>query len=372
VLSSASASKHKERDKGDDVRNFHSQKNIHRGFTLVELLVVVVVIGIVTIMMSPIINELITAQRSAYFEKHRLNNQLIGAALMNYAANSTTFGRLPGAYSGSGYNKTIYNPSDATAAGIALTQALNQTGINPAEINDDGTASQNVRVYQLVSALTQTIPLYFQSGPLVTLTYDFGAIYLTACPKNTSSCNPSAATGVPGTSAAMSGGNYTTWASSGTDSAAFFVSSMPIQKQMLATTTQRLDKVRDSALAYLRSQQQTAAGGDTTNWYPNQTGASAAGSLSGAVPGTNQGCRDGWYDLSNGLVRVLPAIGLAAQEFGTTAWGGTVHYCRDYDPNGTKVADVAPHFAAIRIHSAVSLGLAPDAALPGNNIVLTF
>lgn len=342
------------------------------GFTLVELLVVVVVIGIVSIMMSPIYTDLITAQRSAYFEKHRLNNQLIGAALLNYSANSTQFGRLPAAYTGGGYTSTVYNPGDSTAAGVALSQALTQSGISPAEINDDGTTSKNVRVFQLVSGLTQQIPLYFQSGPLVTLTYDFGAIYLTACPKATSTCNPTAATGVPGSSTALSGSNFTTWATAGTDGPAFFVSSMPVQKQMLATTTQRLDKIRDSLLSFLRAQQMTAAGGDATNWYPNAAGASAPGGSAGSAPATNQGCRDGWYDLSNGSVLVLPTIGLGAQEFGLTAWGGAVQYCRDYDPTAAKTADAAPHFAAIRINAAVTSGVAPDASVPGNNIVLTF
>ena len=342
-----------------------SQTKTQRGFTLVELLVTVVIIGITTIMLTPVYNELLTAQRSAYLEKHRLNNQLIGAALMNYAANSTTTGRLPAAYTGAGYFNTIYDTSNAT-----LAAAMNQTGINPSEINSDGTTTQNIRVYQVVQTLSQSVPLYFQSGPLVTIDYDYGALYLTACPKATASCNPTAATGVPGTTpTALTALNYTTWATSGTDGPAFFVSSMPIQKQMLATTTQRLDKVRDSLLGYFRAQQQTAAGGDTTNWFP-KAGLSAVGSLAGATPGTNQGCRDGWYDLSNVAVLALPAVGLAVAEFGKTAWGGAVEYCRDYDPTITT-ANTVPHFAAIRINATVSSGIAPSAT-PGNNIVLTF
>lgn len=342
------------------------------GYTLVELLIVVVVLGIVSIMLSPIYNELMTMQRSAYLEKHRLNNQLIGVALMNYAANATANGRLPASYTGGVYTKTIYNPADVTASGIALTQALAQANVNPAEINDDATTAQNVRVYQVVAGLTQQVPLYFQSGPLVTLTYDYGAIYLTACPSGTAACNPTPATGVPGASVAMTAANFSTWNTAGTDGPAFFVSSMPIQKQMLATTVQRLDKVRDALVSYFRSNQTITAGGDITNWYPNQLGTTVAGSLTGATPGTNQGCRDGWYDLSDAGVAVLATVGLAAQEFGTTAWGGAVQYCRDYDPTGTKVANAVPHFAAIRIHATATSGIAPDAALPGNNIVLTF
>lgn len=341
-----------------------------RGFTLLELLVVVIILGIVGVMVAPLINDMASAQRSAYDEKHRLNNQVIATALMNYTANSTLTGRLPAPYTGSGFTKTIYNPSDSTAAGIALAQAMTQTDINPSEINHDGTAAQKVRVYQTVVGLTQAVPLYFQSGPLVTVTYDYGVIYLTSCPKSTSACNPTAATGVPGTSPALTSGNYTTWATAGTDGPATFVSSMPIQKQMLATTTQRLDKVRDSLMSTFRAQQQTGAGGDTTNWYPNQAGLSAAGSMTGATPATNQGCRDGWYDLSDAAVLVLPAVGLSAAEFGKTAWGGAIQYCRDYDPTATA-ANTPPHFSALRINSDVTSGAAPS-AVPGNNIVLTF
>jgi len=332
----------------------------------------VAVIGVVTILLAPIFNSLLTAQRLAYDEKHQLNNQLIASGLSSYAANSTQNGRLPLPYTGGGYTMTVYNPADGSSAGLALAQALTQSGINPSEINDDGTASKNVRVYQLVQGLTQQVPLYFRSGPLVTLTYDFGAIYLTACAKSDNTCNPNPATGVPGDSPALSASNYTTWSPSGGDGRAHFVSSLPIQKQMLATTVQRLDKVRDTLLSYLRTQQVTAAGGDTTNWYPNQAGTAAPGSLTGANPAINQGCRDGWYNLSAAGVLVLPTVGLAAQEYGITAWGGAIEYCRDYDPTGTGTPDAPPHYAAIRIHANVSAGLAPDGAVPGNNIVLTF
>lgn len=331
---------------------------------------VVIIMGILALMMAPILSDMGSAQRSAYDEKHRLNNQMIAAAFMNYAANSTQSGRLPAPYTGSGFANTIYNSADSTAPGIALAQAMTQTDINPSEINHDGTAAQNVRVYQSVAGLTQAVPLYFQSGPLVTITYDYGAIYLSSCPKTTGACNPTAASGVPGTSPAMTAGNYTTWAVTGTDGAATFVSSMPIQKQMLAATTQRLDKVRDSLMSTFRAQQQTGAGGDVTNWFPNQLGLSAAGSMTGAAPGTNQGCRDGWYDLSDAAVLVLPAIGLAAAEYGRTAWGGIVQYCRDYDPSVTA-ANTPPHFSAIRINADVTSAAAPS-VVPGNNIVLTF
>ena len=342
------------------------------GFPLTELLIVIVIIGIVSAALAPEFSALLTAQRSAYVQKHHLNNQLIGAALLGYAANSTQTGRLPAPYSGNGYTSTVYNPGDGSGAGVALANALTQSGINPSEINDDGTAFQAVRVYQLVQGLAQQVPLYFQSGPLVTLSYDFGAVYLTTCAKSSVSCNPTPATGIPGASAALTPGNYGSWSAVDPDARAHYVSSLPIQKQMLATTVQRQEKIRDTLISYLRANQVTAGGGDATNWYPNQAGAAAAGTLGGANPSSNQGCRDGWYSLSSAGVAVLATAGLGQDEFGKTAWGGPIEYCRDYDPTGTKTPNAAPHYGAIRILANVTAGATPDAVVPGNNVVLTF
>lgn len=341
--------------------------NSNAGFTLIEMIIVVVVIGIISIVLSPVFNALTTSQRGAYNEKQKVNNQLINTGLLNYARFSSLLGALPTPYTNAGGpTNAIYNPASATAPGLALTSALTQTGINPREINNDGYDSLRVRVYQLVSGLTQQVPLYFQSGPLTTLTYQYGAVYQTQCQSVDTTCNPTPATGVPGTSPAMTSANYASWTTTGTDLPPVFVSSLPLQKQMLAATAQRMDKVRDVLVGYLRAQQNQAAATDTTNWYPSEST-----SLGGATPGTNQGCRDGWYNLSTGTV-VLPTVGLAPTEFGTTAWGAAIQYCRDYDALGLKVANAAPHYGAVRIHKSVSAGLAPDAVTVANNIVLTF
>lgn len=336
----------------------------HRGFTLIELLISVVVVGILMIAMSPVYTALASSSQRAYVETGKMVNQNIVSAILSYAANSTTLGTLPAPYTGSGYVSTVYNSGDTSPAGVALAQELSKAGLTPGSINDDGTAAANVRVYQLVSGLSQQVPLYFQSGPLVTLTYQYGAVYLTGCPKATASCNPSA-TGIPGESSLLTSGNYTTWSTSGTDLTPYIVSTLNLQKAMLITTVQRIDKVRDSLLSYFRSQQITAAAGDVTNWYPT-----SSSSLAGQTPGTNQGCRDGWYSLSGSTV--LTNIGLASTEFGATAWGGDIQYCRDYDPTGTKTPDASPHYAALRINKSVSSGIAPSSSVLGNNVVLTF
>lgn len=341
---------------------------IHRrarqgGFTLVELAITVIMIGVITVLLAPIYNSYVTASRRAYDEKQTLTNLSIGKAMMSYAANSTSQGRLPANYTGSGFTKTVSDPGNA-----AFTASLNQEGIPSSEVNTDGFASNRVRVYQLVQGLITSVPLYFQSGPLTTLYYDYGAVYVTDCAFANATCNPTPATGVPGTSPLMTSGNYSTWKTSGTDSDAYIISTLPLQKAMLASTVQRLDKVREAVLSYLRAQQLTAAPTDATNWFPPNPG-----TMGGQNPATNQGCRDGWYDLSTSTV--LATIGLAKEEFGSTAWGGRVEFCRDYDPTGTKVPNAIPHYAAVRINKTPSTGSvanSPDPAVIGNNIILTF
>lgn len=340
---------------------------MHRqaGLTLVELLVSVMVMGVLSIAVAPLMNSYVASVRGSYAKRQEVVNQTIGVALMQFAQDATPLGTLPAPYTGGGYTSTIHNAGDNSVAGQALKAALTQSGINPAEINDDNYPSKRLRAYQRVAGLTTQMPLYFQTGPLVTMTYQFGAIYTTACEKGTMSCNPTAATGLPGASIALTAANHTTWSTSGSDQAVYFVSTLPLQKQMLANTAAKVDKIRDALMSYFRTQQTTASGGDTTNWWlPNP------GTLSGATPGTNQGCRDGWYDLSTNS-SILPAAGLTPAVDGKTAWGARIEFCRDYDPAGAQSPNTVPHLAAIRFHSSVSLGLAPDAVVLGNNVVLT-
>ena len=334
------------------------------GFTLVELLFALGLLAVFAKILAPLASDALAAQDAQYVEKQNLTNKDVREALKAYTSKNAQ-GWLPNPYTGGGYTKTVFNPADVTTNGVALSQALTDQGVSPNEINDDGSAAANVRVYQMVPNLSYVSPLDGQSGSLVTLTYQFGAIYLARCAMSDSSCNPTSSTGVPGTSPALTAVNYASWKTTGTDTAAATVSSLPRQKAMLETTKARLDKLKDSLLDDFRTKQITAAAGDATNFFP-----SSSTSLSGQNPGSNQGCRDGWYSLATS--DVLPNIQKSRTELGTTAWGGTIEFCRDYDPTGTKTPDAAPHRAALRIHSNVSFGLVPDPTVPGNNVVLTF
>ncbi|WNH54792.1 type II secretion system protein [Stenotrophomonas oahuensis] len=329
-----------------------------RGFTLLEMAIVVAIIVVTALIMTPIFGKYLTALARNHAEQARIDNQRIADSMLAVAQNEGN-GILPAPYAGPGNPNAIANPADNSAIGIAFRQALSESGLIPTAINDDGTSAKNARVYQRVTGLTQSMPLYFRSGPLVSMTYDYGVIYATRCPESDSSCRGS---GRPGASPSLTAANRQSWAVVQPDLAPVFVSTLPVQKSMLATTTRRVDRVRDALLSYYRGKQLSAAATDTTNWFPGS-------GYGGANPASHQGCRDGWYELDS--TNVLPLIGLSQGEFGRTSWGGRIEYCRDYDPAASKGANAPPHAAAIRFRSDVSQGAAPDAAVLGNNVILT-
>lgn len=328
------------------------------GFTLLEMLITLVVIAITMLALAPLFGMFITASTNNYKEQAKIDNQRIADAMVAVSQNEA-YGVLPAPYTGAGYVSAVANLADTTPLGLAMRQALSESGISPASVNDDGTSVKNVRVYQRLAGLSQVTPLYFRSGPLVTLTYDYGVIYLTKCPVTDTGCRNG---GIPGASPAITASNRNSWVAVAPDTAPVFLSSLPVQKSMLVATTRRVDRVRDALLSYYRGKQLVAAATDVTNWYPG------AG-MGGKAPASNQGCRDGWYPLDTS--NVLPLIGLSQGEFGQTSWGGRIEYCRDYDPAASKSANAPPHAAALRFRSDISQGAAPDAAVLGNNVILT-
>lgn len=339
-----------------------------KGFSLLEMLFVIAILGIVLKITD--FGGIAKIAGRSYASKQEIINKHIANALLQHAKTNTALGQLPAPYTGSGFISTVYDP-----ASTQLAQLMRSANIAVAEINSDGTSSENVRIYQIVT-LTQATPLNFQSGPLTTLTYQFGEIHMTTCRKADATCN-TALPNLPGPSSVLTSANYTTWAATSPDLKAELFSTLPMQKQMLAQTAQRLSDLRDRLSENFRTKQLSAAADDTTNWHPYPYVAGVPGTPSPNKSGLDplsaagQDCRDGWYDLNAANINVLAQLGLSQTQFGTTAWGGAIEYCRDYDP-ANRGAGALPHFAALRINKSVSLGSAPDASLKTNNIFITF
>jgi prepilin-type N-terminal cleavage/methylation domain-containing protein len=338
------------------VRRQHQQA----GFTIIEVLVVVFVMGLIMWAVGPAIRDAFNALTRAENGRQALNNQNLASVLLDAARTQSTLGQLPAPYTGGSYHSSVADPGNT-----ALINLFTQTGLLPNNINTDGTDAQNQRVYQLVSGLSMQVPLYFRSGPLVTLTYQIGTVYSTRCALADSSCNPGAS-GIPGASAALTSANAQTWTPTDPDYGGQVFSTLQLQRSMLQATVTNLDLMRDNFQNFFRENERMASATDTSNWYPAPTIG-----LAGQDPATNQGCYDGWYDLSNASVNVLAQIGMDQTRYGTTQWGGAVQYCRDYKPAATG-ANTIPHYGALRINANVSMGIAPDSSNPANNVVLTF
>ena len=342
-----------------------------RGFSLIELAIAVVMVGIMSMALAPIFSWM-TATRNQLYDKEQSQYQRsIVAAMINYAAYYTTDGTLPAPYTNAG-DDLHYSVADLTPDNADETAILNylyQEGLETQTIFSDGSAGHRVRVFQRVTGLTNSVPLYLHSGPLVTLTYDYGALYLTACAFD-EVCNA----GLPGDSVALTNLNFSTWATAGLDKKADLFSTLNLQMKKLKQTGENLIAIRSKLEEFVALSSLSAAAGDMTNWFPAPTGGAAV-DLSGSNPVTNQGCHDGWYDLTQTVTtNILAQMGLSATEYANTAWGGSIEYCRDYEPLATGVgsADTPPHYAALRVNEDMSKGISPDNAVIGNNVFITF
>lgn len=394
------------------------------GFSLMELLVVIVVIGVLSAVIAPPFSSLAGLKNKDYRSEQRLINQEIGMSLLGFARYHTDHGTLPAPYMGGegGLVSTVCGPGcggvfdvdgngdvDEKDAGRlpGLREELRRSGIDQRAINHDARALPRIRVYQKArlpgtatgppdtGTIAMEAPLFGRHGPSVILRYDFGVIYTTDCPVTDDSCfRKIGGTGLPGDSDLMTAfigdekanvSSFTGWQAEGRDMGAFFISTLPLQKQMLRITAERIDRIRDQLTEYHLAAQLAAEVG-AKDLYPapstprNPTAPDPGGYRS--VAGGD--CKAPWYNLASARLDILFRIGLstnpesAQKEYGRTPWGGTIEYCRDYYPpalgnlcarNPRGPACRIDH-AAIRIHRSVSEGLAPDPVDAGRNLVL--
>lgn len=330
-----------------------------KGYTLAELMIVVLVIGAVSAVIANQLRLLNTGASAQYRNGQIQVNDGIAQAFRAFAQDNS--GDLPAPYTDGSFNKAVADPDND-----ALRQRLVDAGTPPGQINDDGRAAEKVRVYQRIEDISKQVSLlgHGDAPPQVDLTYDFGVIYSTDCRRNDGGCNSD----VPGGSDPITASNRGTWQTDGDDYGAVRISTLNLQQERVADSGDRIIRVRDKIRDYYEAVSLSKPPSNTDNSFPapNETNAP---DLSGGIPTGNQGCYDGWYDLSDTNVNVLSQIGLAKNQYAETVFGGAIEYCRDYDPSANGEGTV-PHSAALRVKRAISDGNDPSS--PSENVVVTF
>lgn len=310
-----------------------------RGFTLFELLIVTIVTGVLGVIWASQTGGAFTAASNAHDAEQEAVNKRLASVLLDYAASISPTGDLPAMYTSGNVIKAL-PPNDTN-----LNALLVQARLRPSEAQDDGSAGQNVRVYQKASPLNLNLPLYTTFGPVMTLTYAEAVIYATQCVRS-AACNSN----IPGSSGTFDTTSLNTFVLTTPDYGLARFSTLAIQKQKLAQTADTIDLIRTRIQEYYRERQRNALASDTTNFYPRPN------PLVGSSYKTNDCNNDGWYPLD--ATNILTQLGLTPTVHGKTAWGGTLFYCADYDPTqtGSTYSDTPPHFAALRILTNPSSG----------------
>lgn len=335
-----------------------------RGFLLFEVLITVGLLAMLLAILVPYQAESIRLERRAYELEMTKAHEKMARALVSWAE-AFNGGRLPAPFSDASRFNFLVDPDTADADDKALVASLLATGVSSNGIGFDGRAGEFARVYQMVPNLTVTQPVNGLAGPLATLTFDIGLLYVSRCGPPTPECYPDAGTGIAGESPVFDTASFATWAVQGDDTGVYRFSTLDLQRSLLDVTTGRINRLRDALREFFRASFLSTAPDASVNYFPIST----AGSLAGQDPALNEGCRDGWYSIAPTSVHanIVEQIGLSSAEFGVTAWGAPVEYCRDMDPAGTNGAGSPPHNAALRIHRSVSVPQAPGMA--GMNLV---
>lgn len=325
------------------------------GVTLIELLISVVILGIIMAIVGPIFSSTLTFMEATKKSEVLQNNQKLASGMLSYARNNG--GILPPERGGK------YELYDATAAvgsaGYDLYLELTGAGVPPNQINSAGYGIDAAKLYQVVSNLKHKQPLFFSSGDEVTLTYQVGVIYQSVCPR-LHSCASSPFSNYNGVARTpkITEATIVSWDVAGNDYAPVMINTLAEQKTMLRVTIGRLNRLTDriSSHFYAKARASESAG-------ENHFAGTAA--LAGAA---NHGCWTAWESLST--TATLESIGLDRREYGKTAWGGDIEYCRDYKPTGT--GGQPPFFAALRFNKDLRPGMNPDPSNANSNVIVTF
>lgn len=328
----------------------------HHGFTLIEMLISIVVIGAVLAITSGLFAQTTSLERKT----ERLAQKDLSvrtARIIEAFADSELNGRLPSPLFEDEYYSTFVLDTESSSF---ITSEAFLRNMSVEQLANNGKASPQQRVYQVIRDLTfQTTTRGF-AGPLVNLTYDIGVVYMSGCSISDITCHPNADTNIAGFSPLFTTDNAATFDVIEPDYGLARLSSLGIQRRLLKESMERIDDVQAALSAYFTARYLAAPPDPEINHYPGGTGV-----IGTRDPIANNGCAEDWIDLSGTTEagrEVMYQIGLQSALRGKTAWGGPIQYCRDYMPDGIGTAGASPHNAALRIHRDVSTAASPTTA----------
>lgn len=323
------------------------------GLTLVELLISVVILGVIMTIIGPIFSNALTFMGAAKKSEVQLNNQKLAAGMLSYARNKG--GRLP-PERGAGNKYTLYDTEVTAGDNYELYLELTGAGVAPNQINTTGYGIDAMKLYQKVGGLEYEQPLFFNTGDKIKLTYEVGVIYQSTCPELSACANsPFAAGRTP----KLTASTIASWDVVGDDYAPVMINTLAEQKTMLRVTLGRLNRLSDRISSNFYSKARISASAGENHF---------AGVHDVILSSADNGCWVEWDKLST--TTTLESIGLDRGEYGVTAWGGGIEYCRDYKP--MEAGGEAPFYAALRINKDLSSGQQPSTSNPTTNVIVTF
>lgn len=379
-----------------DFLNSTGNMRFQKGFTLIEVLIATVVIGIISLILIPSTQSLFSAKHQHYIEKENHKSVTIAKSLLQYADSRSgdEAARLPDPYTGDGYFSSIVN-LDPASAHAKLREIIMLNGISPMNINDDDTAGRSVRVFQKIAIENESVPFYSNAPlPEVDISYDYGVVYMTACSYYDSSCNDAPLGGHRDEISDLVDVDEN-WLIDTEDLAPYMISTRDLQNKRLRGLEDQVRTIREHIVAEHRARQRNTdaeilyavqrvhpdndefGGSMTTTDWKNAIDAGVSASFSNdAFNCFKLAGHDYWYDLGDSSNDLLSYLGLDVNVYGDTPWGGNIEYCPIYNIREIS-GNRAISYSAIRIGTAnsggdnITDGVNPS-NITGHNLVISF
>lgn len=315
------------------------------GFTLIEILIATIVVGVISMILVPVTQTMLDARDTHYRTQQDKLSLETAHALLEYAdkQDGSNAGRLPAP------NDNSVDTGDSDVFEMLLVR-----GVPATQIEHDDTQAENKRVYARIQSDVQ-VPFFRDSQePKVELKFDYGIVYLAACPQAEFPCSESRS--VPTNISDLDDDD---WLYDTEDLEPQVVSTEDMQLERLRGLEERIRDIRDRILADFRERQRDVEAKDISD--VDRIDNSSAPSATSVGSGT---CNSTWRTLDGGTM--LSELGLQPEVYGETPWGGDVTYCNDYEASGGS--DITQSALAVA-KDGLTNGSSPSS---GDYIIISF